>query len=149
MDTFDYLSKTLKNKTMKTMSKISAFVMAIAILFSTTANAGGVKEKAVEKARSAVKAASPDDWKTLAKSAESLIRKNTNLGEAKEWLEKSIAINATAYNLEVMGDYYVKNNLSRNAIEYYVKSINQAKTWDANADTSGLQDKIMTAKKNM
>lgn len=135
---------------MKNLSKYSALLMAGAILFSTTVSANnfsGVKEKAVEKARSAVSTASPDDWKTLAKSAESLIIKKTNLGEAKEWLEKSIEINPTSYNLEVMGDYYSLNNLPKKAIGYYIQSMDKLKENNANISTTELQDKILTASK--
>lgn len=135
---------------MKNLSKYSAFLMAFAILFSTTTNAnsfGGVKEKAVEKARSAVNTASPDDWQTLAKSAELLVNKNTNLGEAKDWLEKSLAITTNAYNLEVMGDYYAKNNLPKKSIEYYIQSMNKLKEKNPNVSTTDLQDKILAASK--
>ncbi len=96
----------------------------LSILFSTAATAkDSGSNKTVEKAREAVNNATNDDWMTYAKSAEKCIRKNVNLKEAAEWLDKSLAIKETAYNLKIKGLYYEKNNLPEKALEYYVKSL--------------------------
>ncbi|MEO1050012.1 MAG: hypothetical protein AAFX87_05285 [Bacteroidota bacterium] len=121
-------------------------VLLAATLISVNSFAVAPSDKAVEKARKAVANASPDDWETFAKSAQMCIRKNVNMAEAQEWLEKSIAIKATSFNLEVMGDYFMKNKLPVKAMEYYVKSIDKAKRTNVNADTGDLQTKINQAK---
>lgn len=120
--------------------------MAIAMLAITSANSfAGTKEKAVAKATEAVENGSPDDWMLLAKQADYLIRKNAGMSTAKEWIEKSISIKEDAYNLEVMGDYYLQSNLPKKAIGYYLQSADKVKVGNPSADTSWLQDKIASA----
>jgi hypothetical protein len=80
-------------------------------------------KKTAEKARVAVEEAAPDDWHTYAESAEKCLRKKVNLPEAKQWLDRSLEIRQTPYNLSVMGDYYKMNQLPEKALEYYVKSL--------------------------
>ncbi len=130
---------------MKNTSKLLTVAFALALTlssFSLVAKA----DKSVDKAKAAVENASPDDWKTYAKSAQILIRKKADMSEAKKWIEKSIAIKETPLNLEVMGDYYVKNNLPKKAINYYIKSMDKMKEQnDATIDTSAIQDKIVKA----
>jgi tetratricopeptide (TPR) repeat protein len=125
------------------MKKISLTVMTLALLFvgaSSIANAAD--NKVIEKARTAVENASPDDWYAYAKSAQMCIRKNVNMKEAAEWLDKSLEIKKDVFNLEVKGDYYVKNNLPEKALKFYVEAAKIAKENDVNYDTSGLQAKI-------
>ena len=130
---------------MKNSTKLLSLALVMALAsFSTLAE--GTKEKAVAKATEAVENGSPDDWMLLAKQADYLIRKNASLGTAKEWIEKSISIKEDAYNLEVFGDYYSKNNLHREAITYYLKSADRVKANNPGANTSWLQDKIVSSK---
>ena len=96
--------------------------LGLALLFSQLSVAGNVSEKVVEKARYAVEQAAPHDWETLAKSAEKCIRRGVNLKEAVAWLEQSVEIKRTSYNLEVLGDYYAKNHLPKKAIGAYAES---------------------------
>jgi len=103
-------------------------------------------DKLFEKVSVEVANASPDDWMTYAKSAEKFIRKRNHLREAKEWISKSLAIKETAYNLEIMGDYYMANNLTREAVEFYVKSMHAAQSVDFGADVSKVQNKMFKAK---
>lgn len=114
------------NSTFKksTLAVVLSFCMLSLVAFNTAAvakNAG--TNKTIEKAREAVNQASSDDWMTYAVSAEKCIRKNINLKEAAEWLDRSLAIKETPYNLKVKGLYYEKNNLPEKALEYYVKSL--------------------------
>ncbi|MFY0627855.1 MAG: hypothetical protein JXR07_16270 [Reichenbachiella sp.] len=132
---------------MKISSKILSTVLVIAIL--ATSSFAGTKEKAIAKATEAVENGSPDDWKLLASQADYLIKKNTALGTAKEWAEKSISIKADAFNFEVMGDYYVKSNLPKEAIGYYIKSMDMVKVGNPAANTQYLQDKIISTKGQM
>jgi len=130
------------------MKKISITLMALAILFASTSSfAFATDNKVVEKARTVIDNASPDDWYAYAKSAQMCIRKNVNMKEAAEWLDKSLAIKKDVFNLEVKGDYYVLNNLPEKALEYYVMAATVAKENDINANTSALQEKIVKASK--
>lgn len=117
-----------------------ALVLAMAVTFVSFAHQPG--EKTIEKARNAVENASPDDWHTLAASAEKCLNKEINLKEANEWLDRSIQIKATAYNLSLKGDYYALNKLPKKAVEYYVKAANAAKSNDSKADVTEYQRKI-------
>ena len=106
------------------------------------ANPGFRDDKTTFKARKAVEEAAPDDWLTLAKSAEACIKKNVNLKEAAEWIDKSLAIKETSYNLKVKGDYYLKNNLPNEAISTYILSLKKAHEENPNSDPTALQEKI-------
>jgi hypothetical protein len=125
---------------MKSLRTIFAALLIMATsLFAFQASAND--DKLVEKARTAVSSASPDDWHTLASWAEKCIKKGVNLKEASEWLDKSIAIRETAYNLSVKGDYYVANKLPEKALESYIRSLELGRT-DENFDIEAVQNKI-------
>ena len=102
------------------MKSIKSIFFAL-LLIATTAqfSYAGYGDKTSDKARTAVENAAPDDWKTYAKSAQKCIRKKVNLKEAATWIDKSLSIKETAYNLEVKGDYYAAMNLPEKAIEMY------------------------------
>lgn len=140
------LSSKQKIKIMKISSKILSVVVAVVVLFSTFSSTAGTKDKAVAKATEAVENGSPDDWKLLANQADYLIKRNASLGTAKEWIEKSISIKEDAYNLEIMGDYYVKSNLPKQAIGYYIQSMDMVKAGNPTENTQWLQDKIISSK---
>ncbi|MCV9387613.1 hypothetical protein [Reichenbachiella ulvae] len=134
---------------MKNLIKTTTFAIAAILLVSTTSFAFGTKEKAIEKATEAVENGAPDDWKLLTKQAEYLIKKDAGLATAKEWLDQSMEIKTNSYNLEVMGDYYAKCHLPKEAANYYIKSIDarKAELKDATADTSDIQDKLVALMK--
>lgn len=119
------------------MALMFAMLFAVSISFAKQS-----EDKAIVKARDAATNASPDDWHTLASCAEKCINKKANLKEANEWLDRSIEIKPTAYNLSLKGDYYVLNQLPEKALEYYVKAMTTAKTDDHTADISDIQKKI-------
>ncbi len=100
-------------------------------------------DRTTERARRAVEQASPDDWHTLAESAERCISKGVNLKEAATWLDQSLAIKETAYNLQVQGDYYVKNQLPDRALESYSKSIRVGRIDDPSYTDAATQAKIV------
>jgi hypothetical protein len=126
------------------MKKVASFLM-IAILcgisFSTRAS-DGKNEKFMNKHREIISELSPDDWYTLAASAESCIKKNIINKEVAEWIDRSLEIKKTAYNLEVKGDYYIKNKLPDKAGECYLEAIKVGIEEDDNFDSSELQEKI-------
>ena len=117
-------------------------VVLCALMMSSSISFARVDEKTTEKTRDAVENASPDDWYTLAISAEKCFKKKVNLKEASEWLDLSLEIAQTPFNLELKGDYYVNNQLPDKAIEYYVRAMNTMKEKDKDSDVSQLQKKI-------
>ena len=131
---------------MNRIKKLSTLGLALFIsVVSMTAEAKN--DKTVAKARIAVENASPDDWKTYAKSAKMLIRKKSSMTEAKQWIEKSISIRETPFNLEVFGDYYVANEVPRKASEYYVKSMTKMREENPGCDISEIQAKVIATSK--
>ncbi len=110
---------------------------------ATTLLANQRVDRTTKRARQAVEQASPDDWHTLAKSAERCITKGVNLKEAATWLEQSLAIKETVYNLRVQGDYYVKNQLPDRALESYSKSIRVGRIDDPSYADATTQAKIV------
>ena len=101
-----------------------------------------IDDRTTEKTRDAVEKASPDDWYTLAISAEKCFKKKVNLEEAALWLDQSLRIAETPFNLELKGDYYLDNRLTDKALEYYVRAMNIMKENDGEAEVSTLQKKI-------
>lgn len=129
---------------------LMAFVTTLVFAQNASAgifNNGDELDKVTVKTREAVNHASPDDWKTYAESAEKCIKKKVNLKEAAAWIDKSLEIKETPYNLRVKGDYYRLNNLPEKAIEYYVKSLTLGKTNDVNYNDTDTQTKIMELRK--
>ncbi|MEP2024161.1 MAG: hypothetical protein ABJL86_00010 [Gilvibacter sp.] len=131
---------------MKMIKKISAIGLALLLVLQTTVFAIAPENKSVEKAKEAVENGSPDDWQLLAKQAKVLLRKKKDLGTAKDWIQKSIAINKDVSNLELMGDYYVLNNLPNQALDYYSQCSELMRQNDQSADISYYQNKIWQLK---
>ncbi len=132
------MKKTLRNVTL-------GLALLSMLSLATVANAA-IGDKTYDKLKEAVSNASPDDWMIYAKSAQKLIRKKAHLGEAKEWITKSLVISESAFNREVYGDYYMANNLPREAVEQYYKSMELKKKSDPNANLGTIQDKMFRAK---
>lgn len=131
---------------MNKLKKLSTLALALFIsMASMTAEAKN--DKTIEKARMAVENASPDDWKTYAKSAKMLIGKKSSMTEAKQWIEKSISIRETSSNLEIFGDYYVANNVPRKASEYYIKSMKKMREENPGCNVSEIQAKVIATSK--
>ena len=120
-------------------------LLVVFVLGSTVGSsfASNRTDKITLKARQAVAEASPDDWYTLATSAEKCMAEGVNLKEAAVWLDQSIAIQETAYNLKLKGDYYASNRLPQQALEYYSKSIRVGKLTDPSYMDADTQDKIV------
>lgn len=133
-----------KFKTAGNIVIASLFLVSLASAsFASSMNKDDEKEdKVTMKMRESVSKASPDDWYTLAMAAEKCIKKGVNLTEASEWLDKSLSIKETSYNLTVKGDYYKANRLPDKALEYYVKAIRAGKAEDATFNSAEIQEKI-------
>jgi len=126
---------------MKKISIISIIILFVAFSFSSYAK-DGKEKKVVAKFQETVDNAAPDDWYTLAECADICLRKKINCKEVSIWLDESLKIKETPFNLEVKGDYYVANNLPEKAGDYYLKAIFLGTEEDSNFDVSGLQTKI-------
>ncbi len=128
------------------MTVIFARVLLVVFIAGSTVGSSFAippTDKITQKAREAVADASPDDWYTLAESAKKCIDKGVNLKEAAVWLDQSIAIQETAFNLKLKGDYYLSNRLPERALEYYSKSIRVGKLTDPSYMDADTQDKIV------
>ena len=101
-----------------------------------------VDDRTTDRTREAVDNASPHDWHTLATSAEKCFKKKVNLKQASIWLDQSLEIAETPYNLELKGDYYIDNRLPDKALEFYVRAMNSMKEKDGEADVAHIQKKI-------
>lgn len=125
----------------RTLTSTLATIMAFVILSSSMTFAK-LDDKTTNKTRDAVENASPDDWYTLAVSAEKCFKKKVNLKEASEWLDQSLEIAETPFNLELKADYFIDNKLPDRALEYYVRAMNKIKENDGEADVAHIQKKI-------
>ncbi len=96
--------------------------LTLAIVLAPLLSHAADSDKGLEKIKTEVREAAPDDWETLALAAEKCILRNTNLQEARSWLERSLQIKETSTALEIMGDYYLLNKLPGKALVYYVDS---------------------------
>ena len=132
-------------------NSVRMLTLALAALFMSVGTFASIKtdNKTTVKARQAVEEAAPDDWYTYANSADRCIRKKVNLAEAKSWLEKSLKIKETPYNLAVMGDYYHLNNLPKKALDYYVKSLRVGLEQDINYRDVVTHEKMMKVRKSL
>lgn len=101
-----------------------------------------IYDRTTEKTRDAVESASPDDWYTLAISAEKCFDKKVNMIEAAKWLDQSLKIAETPFNLELKGDYFNKNSLPDKALEYYVRTMITIKAIDGEGEVTHIQKKI-------
>lgn len=118
------------------------WILALVGIGSGTFARDGKEDKIINKYKEIIENSSPDDWYTLANSADMCLKKNINRKEISEWLERSLSIKETPYNLEVKGDYYRINNLPEKAGKCYLKAIQLGSENDPNFDTKDLQTKI-------
>jgi hypothetical protein len=137
--------KTLK--ILASTKKVFFTSLLVALFASATMANPGIRnedkaDKTTEKAREAVSKASPHDWFALAEAAEKCIARGVNLKQAGEWLDRSLEIKETSYNLNVKGDYFMANRLPEKALEYYVKSIAVGKEENTGFDVIPIQKKI-------
>lgn len=126
-------------------TKIVIFAAVVSLVMAANAKQD---DKVVLKTRKMVENSTPDDWKTLADAAKICIRKKSNLSQALEWLEKSLSIKTTAYNLELYGDYFAISNQPETAISYYVKALKAGLASDQYFNLNPLQAKIAALKNN-
>lgn len=143
--TIEHLNfRAMRNSVKRTLV---AGVMSLSLIGMTNLVwAAGPKEKnesrAVQKAREMVEESAYHDWKTLAKAAERCIVIDKNLKEAYDWLSKSIDLNEAVYNLTVLGDYYLKNDLPVKAMNTYLKALGKGRSEIEDFDGRELESKV-------
>ncbi|MDW3193869.1 MAG: hypothetical protein R8G66_15965 [Cytophagales bacterium] len=121
---------------------LSAIVVNANVANTNVANPNFGKDKVLNKARKAVASNFDNSWKVFAQSASMIIKEDVALEEAKSWLDASLKIQKTSFNLEVMGDYYFATGDKKSAIKYYHESLVLLKETTLNPDTGQLQAKI-------
>ncbi|HZX75420.1 MAG TPA: hypothetical protein VFE57_13425 [Cyclobacteriaceae bacterium] len=133
---------------MNTLKVSKGVVLGLIVLasVSSVAWASTGEDRTTDKARAEVAKASADDWQTLAANAEKCFRRKVNMREASEWLDKSLQITESRYNLELKGDYYNLNNLPEKAVDYYIKAIEVAQSSRSTSEVIEIQHKIAKIK---
>ena len=129
--------------------KMKRSLMAVLVILSAlvaSAHTYDGKDRVLDKARKAVASNFDNNWKVFAKSASLVIGEGVGLEEAKEWLEASLSVQKTPFNLEVMGDYYFAIGDRNAAVKYYHQSLLLLKENNLNPDTGNLQVKIWKAR---
>lgn len=129
---------------MKTLVKV--IVATLLLTVSVFGSYAKKDDKIALKSRQIVENATPDDWKALAEAAAICVKKKTNLTQAAEWLDKSLSIKTTAYNLEIKGDYMLLSNLPQEAMSFYIKAMQTGLSTESNFDVTALQSKIAKLK---
>lgn len=127
---------------MKSLTKLTILSLLFSFIVMPTFANDDPNSKLVENAKKAVKKADATDWETLAQSAEICFIKKENIEEAVQWINKSLEIKETAYNLEVKGDYLKSIGKRREAKELYYNAILKSKEVDMQVNTSKLQEKL-------
>ena len=126
---------------MKKLSNL-LIILLLCVVNLSAYPADGKNEKILNKNREIINDSAPDDWYTLASCAKLCMKKNVLNKEVAEWIDRSIEIKKTSYNLEIKGDYYIINKLPDKAGEYYLEAIRIGFDEDKNFDSSELQSKI-------
>jgi hypothetical protein len=99
-------------------------------------------DKVLASARKAVAEAKPDEWRTAYRAAAFCLDNNVNLPEAKAWLEKSIAVKETMYNLSGKARVLAMEGHKAEAIALAKKAIAVGKAADPKAETSMVENLI-------
>jgi len=101
-----------------------------------------VKALAVEKARAAVAAAKPDDWRTPLQAANYVFVNNitANNAEAMEWLEKSIKTKETFGNLYTKARVLAAAGKTADAVAAAEKALQIAKAPNSGVDATSIAD---------
>jgi len=84
-------------------------------------------EQALASARGAMAALEPDDYATAYRSASFAFQNNVALDEAKQWVDKSIAIKETWLNLRLKADMLAKEGKRAEAIGFGERAIAKGK----------------------
>jgi hypothetical protein len=84
-------------------------------------------EQGLTNARAAMASLAPDDHQTAFRCASFAFQSNAALGEAREWIDKSISIKETWLNLRVKADMLAKEGKTPEAIEFAERAIEKGR----------------------
>jgi hypothetical protein len=84
-------------------------------------------EQGLTNARAAMASLAPDDHQTAFRCASFAFQSNTALGEARQWVDKSISIKETWLNLRLKADMLAKDGKSSEAIEFAQRAIEKGR----------------------
>ena len=99
-----------------------------------------VKALALQKARAAVAAAKPDDWRTPLQAANYAFQNNGDPAEAERWLEQSIKAKETFQNLYTKARMLAGRGKAQEALAVAERALVLGK--EAKADTSDLEKRM-------
>ena len=97
----------------------------------------GTIDKVLAAARKAI-----DDWRLPYRAATFCLDNNVNLAEARGWMDKSIAMKETMYNLAGKARFLALDGKKADAIALAKKAIAVGKTADPKADTAMVDNLI-------
>jgi hypothetical protein len=92
-----------------------------------------VKALAIEKARSAISSAKPDDWQIRVQAANFALQNKLNTEEAMQWLDQSIKIRENFNNVGLKARTLAEQGKTAEAIAAGEKAIQLGKAANANA----------------
>ncbi|HYE65793.1 MAG TPA: DUF2911 domain-containing protein [Pyrinomonadaceae bacterium] len=104
-----------------------------------TVEVGDVNALTLEKARAAIAAAKPDDWRTPLQAANFSFQNKVNRDEAMKWLDQSIKIKETYGNLGLKARVLAEMGNTAEAISLAEKAIAVGKAADPKTDTSQME----------
>ena len=104
-----------------------------------TVEVGDVNALTLEKARAAIAAAKPDDWRTPLQAAGFSFQNKINREEAMKWLDQSIKIKETYGNLGLKARVLAEMGNTAEAISLAEKAIAVGKAADPKTDTSQME----------
>lgn len=123
--------------TTKTSAKIALRWEKIAVPF--TVAVADADALVLSRARAAVANAKADDWRTPMQAANYYFGAKTNLEEAWQWLEKSVAIKPTYQNLGSQARAYAVRGMTAEAIATGEKAIATGKAENPQLDVSVME----------
>jgi hypothetical protein len=91
--------------------------------------------KALASARTEVAAAKPDDWRTPYRAADYCFNSNVSMDEGKAWLQKSLTVKETFYNVSLQAKMKAKEGDTQQAVALAQKAIQLGKA-DKDVDTA-------------
>jgi hypothetical protein len=113
----------------------------VAIVWEKLAVLFTIKVDTVDKVLAAARR-TIDDWRLPYRAATFCLDNNVNLAEARGWMDKSIAMKETMYNLAGKARFLALDGKKADAIALAKKAITVGKTADPKADTSMVDNLI-------
>ncbi|WP_258105047.1 hypothetical protein [Marinoscillum sp. MHG1-6] len=130
---------------MKSLNKFFILALALTLSFASfSSDLDDPNSQSVKQAKEAVKLAEPDDYITLAQSAEICFLLKENTEQALSWIDQSLNIKETPYNLEIKADFLASIGDKSLATNYYLKAVLAADESSLDTHNSRIQDKLLS-----